>query len=112
MFGWFKKSAPVSIEEGPSELAPAPAPDPPEVEAIVTIREYLHSLGSRDASALAEKGKGNWAECPAESPAGLGMIEIIDACKALVDLCPDLSENESWEIWFQIERQLEFLYFD
>jgi hypothetical protein len=69
-------------------------------------------LGSRDASALAEKGRGNWSECPVESPRGQAMVEVIDACKALIDLCPDLSEEEGWEIWFQIERQLEIFYFD
>ena len=40
------------------------------------------------------------------------MVTVIDACKALVDLCPDLSEGERWEIWFQVGRQLEVLYFD
>lgn len=112
MFGWFKKSeAPsVSIEEDPQEFIPEP--EAPEVEEVLTISEYLHSLGLPDASALAEKGRGNWSECPIESASGQAMVMIIDACKALIDLCPDLSEDESWEIWFQIERQLEIFYFD
>lgn len=104
MFGWFKKSAPPVIEEDPQASAP-------ETETI-TIREYLHSLGSLDTSALAEKGRGNWSECPVDSSNGQAMVTVIDACQALVDLCPDLSEGERWEIWFQVGRQLEAFYFD
>jgi hypothetical protein len=106
MFGWFKKSElpPVAVED-PQEEAPES-----EAPSSLTIREYLHSLGSLDASALAEKGRGHWSECPVDSPCGQAMVAVIDACQALIDLLPDLSEAESWEIWFQIERQLEIFY--